>query len=82
MILINRVYIITMLLLIFSITVCDANFSTNSKIFIMLNVDNTIIDRIDPDNNKLINKLSHGGFTVQKLEFDATKLSSPKFITK
>lgn len=53
---------------------------TNSSIFIMLNIDATIVDRIDPSNKTFMENLLEEGFDCQKLSFIATKESSPKFL--
>ncbi|MBN8828193.1 MAG: hypothetical protein J0H68_05755 [Sphingobacteriia bacterium] len=52
----------------------------NNKIFIMLNVDNTIIDRIDKCDINQMNFLNTQGIKTQRLEFIASNHTSSKFM--
>lgn len=74
--------------LLFSIGFISLNFFfvtahavSERKIFIMLNVDNTIVDRIDECDTKQISTLQNSGIVTQKLEFYASNTTSPKFIS-
>lgn len=50
------------------------------RIFIMLNIDNTIVDRITKCDETKINTLQKMGIKSQHLQFMVTKETSPKFI--
>lgn len=61
---------------------CSAAYASKEQtLYIMLNIDNTLVDRILPCTQEAINQLSKEGFKSQALEFDADKKSSPKFIS-
>ncbi len=67
--------IILLFLLIFS------NAFAEEQLYIMLNVDNTIIDRIENCNPNIINELKKQNIDVQQLKFIANNENSPKFIS-
>ena len=56
-----------------------AHASDERKTFIMLNVDNTV-DRIEKCDADQIKMLNENGIKPQKLDFFASKITSPKFI--
>lgn len=58
--------ILSVLFNIVSISLCFAAEVDKPKLFIMLNVDNTIIDRIAPENVSLMKKLTEQGYIVQE----------------
>ena len=71
--------ILTMCVLcLFFVPICYSN-EIKPKLFIMLNVDNTMVDRVDPDDIESINELSKQGYIIQKLEFNVTRQQAPKF---
>ncbi len=76
----GKLFLFLVITLLF-INDCNADASNKiAKLFIMLNVDNTILDRVDPNDLPLIKRFSQNGYAIQKLEFNATTSSSPKFV--
>ena len=59
----------------------SSNAFAKEQLYIMLNVDNTIVDRIQDCSPKLITKLEKQNIDVQQLKFIANNKNSPKFIS-
>lgn len=68
------------LIILTMLSFTNAQASADSRIFIMLNVDNTIVDRLEKCDGELIKHLHKNGIATQKLSFDVTSETSPKFI--
>jgi hypothetical protein len=50
------------------------------EIFVMLNIDNTTLDRVFPCSDRKTGELAKLGLQVEKMQFEADKESSPNFI--
>ena len=59
----------------------SSNAFAKEQLYIMLNVDNTIVDRIQDCSPKLITKLKKQNIDVQHLKFIASHKNSPKFMS-
>ncbi len=66
---------------LFFVCVTRSLFGCNGdpRLFIMLDIDNTVMDRIVPGNTLLEKTLEQEGYTVQHLTFTTYKAVSPKF---
>ncbi|MEK6734170.1 MAG: hypothetical protein AABY27_03600, partial [Pseudomonadota bacterium] len=70
---INRIILLFILI--------SSNAFAEEQLYIMLNVDNTIVDRVQNCSSKLITKLEKQNIDVQQLKFIANYENSPKFIS-
>ena len=68
---------VTMSFFLIGLSVFGGNDSP--RLFIMLDVDNTIMDRIVAGDTLLENTLEHEGYNLQHLIFTTYKVVSPKF---
>ncbi len=66
------------LLLFFLIS---SNAFAEQQLYIMLNVDNTIVDRVQDCDPKIIKTLKKQNIDVQQLKFIANQKNSPKFMS-
>ena len=67
------------IILLFSLI--SSNAFAKEQLYIMLNVDNTIVDRVQNCSPKLITKLKKQKIDVQQLKFIANNKNSPKFMS-
>ncbi len=67
------------IILLFSLI--SSNAFAEEQLYIMLNVDNTIVDRVQNCSSKLITKLEKQNIDVQQLKFITNYENSPKFIS-
>ncbi len=59
----------------------SSNAIAEQQLYIMLNVDNTIIDRVQNCDSKIIKTLKKQNINVQQLKFIASYENSPKFMS-
>lgn len=69
------------IILLFLFISNNAFAEKQQQLYIMLNVDNTIVDRVQDCSPKLITKLEKQNIDVQKLNFVTNHQNSPKFIS-